>query len=443
MAGGNGTPAQLFVVGANHHSSSIMLRDLLFVDDGAVPEVLAALKREGVAQAIVLSTCDRIEVQAAALDPGAAAEAVIAVLTGRVDGLDADAGRQFYTLAGDDAARHVFAVAASLDSQVIGEPQVLGQVKASHRLAKSAGMVGRELDAALQAAFGVAKKIRTETAIGEAPVSMAAAAVQVARDLHGELTNRSALLLGDGEMGELIAEQLKGAGLERLMVTVPSVARRQAAARRLDCHEAAFETVPALLDESDIVLASLGGRSYAIGPGMIEAALDRRRRRPILLVDAGVPGDIDPAVERIDDAFRFSLDDLEGVALTGRARREDAAVEAWSILEAGLEAFRRGRSERAAVPAIEELRSHFEAVRQEVLDEAGGDDAEAVSRRLVNRLLHEPSAALRTIAAEDGEERAQESASLLDRLFGIGRSVAGKTVDKTMTGTKAKKGRER
>jgi glutamyl-tRNA reductase len=423
MAGRQHTPAQLFVVGANHHSSSVMLRDELFVADGAVPEVLRELKAKGVEQAIVLSTCDRVEIQAAAPQPAKAAEAAIDVLVGRVPEIAEDARRQFYTLAGEDAARHIFAVAASLDSQVIGEPQVLGQVKAGHRLAKSADMVGPELDGAVQAAFGVAKKIRSETAIGEAPVSMAAAAVQVARDLHGDLARCSALLLGDGEMGELTAEKMRDAGLARLTVSLPSHARSQAAARRLECHEAAFETVPALLDASDIVVAALGGRSYSIGPGMVEAALDRRRRKPILLIDAGVPGDIDPAVERIDDAFRFSLDDLEQVALSGRVRREAAAEAAWSILEAGLADYQRGREERAAVPAIEGLRAHFEAVRQEVLNEAGGDDAEALSRKLVNRLLHEPSSALRAIAAEDGEARAGETASLLERLFGIGRGT--------------------
>ncbi|MEJ2122802.1 MAG: glutamyl-tRNA reductase [Alphaproteobacteria bacterium] len=307
MAGRQHTPAQLFVVGANHHSSSIMLRDELFVADGAVPEVLRALKAKGVDQAIILSTCDRVEIQAAAPEPAKVAEAAIDVLIKRVPGIADDARRQFYTLAGEDAARHIFAVAASLDSQVIGEPQVLGQVKAGHRLAKAAGMVGPELDGAVQAAFGVAKKIRSETAIGEAPVSMAAAAVQVARDLHGDLKRCSALLLGDGEMGELTAEKMRDAGLAQLTVSLPSAARSQAAARRLECHEAAFETMPALLDASDIVVAALGGRSYSIGPGMIEAALDRRRRKPILLIDAGVPGDIDPAVERIDDAFRFKV----------------------------------------------------------------------------------------------------------------------------------------
>lgn len=425
MAGRQHTPAQLFVVGANHHSSSIMLRDELFVADGDVPEVLRALKAKGVDQAIILSTCDRVEIQAAAPEPAKVAEAAIDVLIGRVAGIADDAHGQFYTLAGEDAARHIFAVAASLDSQVIGEPQVLGQVKAGHRLAKAADMVGPELDGALQAAFGVAKKIRSETAIGEAPVSMAAAAVQVARDLHGDLARCSALLLGDGEMGELTAEKMREAGLAQLTVSLPSAARSQAAARRLECHEAAFETVPALLDASDIVVAALGGRSYSIGPGMVEAALDRRRRKPILLIDAGVPGDIDPAVERFDDAFRFSLDDLEQVALSGRARREEAAEAAWSILEAGLAAFQRGRDERAAAPAIEGLRAHFEAVRQEVLNEAGNDDAETMSRKLVNRLLHEPSSELRAIAAEDGEAQANETASLLDRLFGIGNSGGG------------------
>jgi len=158
-----------------------------------------------------------------------------------------------------------------------------------------------------------------------------------------------------------------------------------------------------------------------------------------------VPGDIDPAVERIDDAFRFSLDDLERVALSGRAQREDAAHAAWSILEAGLAAYQRGRSERAAVPAIEDLRAHFEAVRREVLDEAGSDDVEAVSRRLVNRLLHGPSSELRAIAAEDGDARARETGLLLDRLFGIGRggetpTSAGKLA--ATSATRVKKGRE-
>jgi len=422
MAGRNQTPAQLFVVGANHHSSTITLRDTLFVDDAAVPVVLGELKRQGVPQAIVLSTCDRVEVQAAAVKPEQAAEAAIAVLTDRVNGLDgadADAAQQFYTLEGEDAARHIFAVAASLDSQVIGEPQVLGQVKESHRRSAGAGMVGPELDKALQAAFGVAKSVRSETAIGEQPVSMAAAAVQVARDLHGELGSRAALLIGDGEMGELIAEQLKAVGLGSLSVAAPSPARSGAAARRLDCHETPFADIAAALEDNDIVLASLGGRSYTVDAAMVEAALRRRRRRPILLVDAGVPGDIDPAIERIDDAFRFTLDDLERVALKGRASREDAAVEAWSILETGLAAFLRGRSERAAVPAIEGLRAHFESVRREVLDETRGEDADAVSRRLINRLLHAPSEALRELAAEEGAARADETTSLLGRLFGL------------------------
>ena len=420
MAGRTTSPAHLFVVGANHHSSTIDLRDRLFIDDDALAGVLGALKRKGVAQAIVLSTCDRVEVQAAAADPGKGTAAVEAVLAARAVAHGTVSDGQLYALAGEPAARHIFAVAASLDSQVIGEPQVLGQIKASHRLSKAADMVGPELEAALQAAYGVAKRVRSETAIGEQPVSMAAAAVQIARDVHGDLGNSAALLLGDGEMGELVARQLIEAGLGRLLVAVPSEPRAQAVAQRLDCHVAPFDAFAAALPEIDIVVAALGGRSYTVSAAMVDAALKRRRRRPVYLVDAAVPGDVDPAVERLEEAFLFGLDDLERVALAGRASREEAADAAWSILNEGLEAFLRGRAERTAAPAVTALREHFEAVRRDVLDEAGGADAEEISRRLVNRLLHEPSEALRRLAADRKKGGAGEAERLLRRLFGLG-----------------------
>lgn len=422
MTGRAQMPAGLIVVGANHKSSTIVLRDRLFVDDAAAPAVLAALRQAGIEQAVLLSTCDRIEVQGVASAAAEPERAVARVLGERAGVGEEELAGQFYALEGEAAARHIFAVAASLDSQVIGEPQVLGQVKASHRIARAAGMVGPELEAALQAAYGVAKQVRSGTRIGERPVSMAAAAVEVARDVHGDLSGVAGLLIGDGEMGELIAEHLRTARLGRLTVTAPSPARAEALARRLDSHVAAFVTLAKVLPEADIVIASLGGRSPVLGADMMRAALKARRRRPVFLVDAAFPGDIDPAVERLEEAFLFSLDDLERVAMEGRMSREAAATEAWSILDRGLEAYLRGRAEREAVPAIAALRDHFEDVRREVLEAARGHDAEEVSRRLVNRLLHAPAEALKRLASEDGaatETRAAET--LLRRLFGLGR----------------------
>ncbi|MHA1536208.1 MAG: glutamyl-tRNA reductase [Alphaproteobacteria bacterium] len=416
MAGRGNGPAQLLVVGANHRSSSVMLRDEIFVDDREMPKLLAALNKIGVHQALVLSTCDRVEVQAAVADTDGSAREIAGLLAARAETEEPQAGAPFYSHRGDAAARQIFAVATSLDSQIIGEPQVLGQVKASHRLSKAAGMIGPELEAVLQAAYGVAKQVRQQTSIGEGPVSMAASAVQIARDIHGDLANSSCILIGDGEMGEMIAGQLRRAGLGQLMASAATPARAEAMVRRLDCHKVAYDAFAAALPECDIVVVSLGAREYALTAEMIEAALKARRRQPIFIVDGGVPGDVEPAVERLEEAFVFGLDDLERVAFEGRVSREAAAQEAWAILDRGLEDFLRGRAERRAVPAIAELRKHFESVRREVLESKAGLGDEEISRRLIQRLLHEPSQALRAAAAT-GERRTQAAAR---RLFGIG-----------------------
>lgn len=417
MADTSKTP-ELIVVGANHRSSSVILRDLMFVADAQAPAFLDRLRREGVDQAIVLSTCDRVEVQAAG-DARLAPPVISQALADQAgQPLDVVQG-ELYAFSGHAALRHVFAVAASLESQVIGEPQVLGQVKAGHRLARAAGTVGPELEATLQAAYAAAKRVRAETVIAEGPVSMAAAAVQVARDVHGDLGRCAGLLIGDGEMGELMAEQLVTAGLGRLTVTMPAAARAEAAARRLECHVAPFENFAAAVADADIVLAASGGREHLITGELVGTALKRRRRRPIFLVDTAVPGDVEPAVGKIDQAFLYDLDDLERLAMQGRAGREQAAAEAWKIVGAEVAAFERARGERRAVPAIASLRSRFEEIGRDVLAEAGNSGPEEVARRLVNRLLHAPSQALREIAADESEFGGERAVAeeILRRLF--------------------------
>lgn len=418
MSGGGTTAAGLVVVGTNHRSSTAALRDRIFVDDTAAPAVLEKLRAEGISEAIVLSTCDRVEIDAIHSDSDEVRRIAAAVLA---EHAALDAGMieaQLYMLAGDSALEHLFAVASSLESQVIGEPQVLGQVKAAHRLARGRGMTGPALDAVMDAAYGAAKRVRTETRIGERPVSIAAAAVQIARDVHGDPGRVTALLLGGGDMGEFVAEQLLAAGLGRLLVTAPSLRRAEAVARRFDCHIVPWEGFATALPDADIILASVGARRYLIGGEMIEQALKHRRRRPLFLVDLAVPGDIGPEVERIEEAFLYDLDDLERVALDGRATRAAAAEEARAIVSEELAAFRHGRAARGADPAITRLRARFEAERARALREAGGD-AERATRLLINRLLHDPSAALREIAAA-GEGLAAER--ILRRLFRLGRA---------------------
>lgn len=392
------TAGKIVIVGANHRSSSLTLRDQMFVDDAAVPGFLAALRAAGLSQAAVLSTCDRVEVLCVHSEPPVAEAIVTKAFADRAGVEAANLAGQLYSLVGPEAVRHCFAVTSSLDSLIIGEPHVLGQVKAAHRMARDAGMVGGEIETLLQAAYGAAKRVRSETAVAERPVSIAAAAVQFARDLHGELAACDALLIGAGDMGELVGETLLGAGLRRLVVTAPRASRAEALAKTLDCHVVPFEDLPAALAAADIVLTAVSGRNAVIGAEAVQTALKKRRRKPIFFIDVGIPGDIEPAVNRVEGAFLYDLNDLEKVALEGRATREAAARGAWAIVEAELAAYGKGRAARAAVPAIVALRSHFEAAREAALAEAGGD-AEKATRLLLHRLLHDPSEVMKDIAS--------------------------------------------
>jgi glutamyl-tRNA reductase len=387
------------MVGANHKSASLSLRDALFVDDETAGGFLDGLKHRGLADCLVLSTCDRVEVWADAFDIAQGAHWITDALAAKAGLAPGQLAPHLYTLAGEAAVRHGFTVAASLDSLVIGEPHVVGQVKAAHRLAKDAGTMSGGLDAYVQAALAVAKRVRTETSIGEGPVSIAAAAVQTARDLHGDLARVKGLLVGTGEMGELVAESLLAAGLSDLTVTAPRAGRAEALAKSLGCHTMLFEDLRPRLFEADVVLTCLGARTVTIGADMVTDALKKRRRRPVFLVDAGIPGDVEPSVNRIDGAFLYDLGDLERVALAGRATRETAARAARELVEAETALYLKGRAARAAVPAIVALRTRFEEARGAALAECG-DNAEAATRLLINRLLHAPTETLKDAAAQ-------------------------------------------
>ena len=221
------------VVGANHRSSSLALRDAIFVDDAAQAEFLAGLRDAGLSQAVALSTCDRVEVLTLHHDAAIAEAAATAAFAARAKLSPDSLAGQFYILTDQAAVRHCFAVTASLDSLIIGEPHVLGQVKACHRMARDAGLCGPELETLLGVAYGVAKRVRSETAVAERPVSIASAAVQFARDLHGDLAECEGLLIGTGDMGELVAESLLAAGLSRMVVTAPRQSRADAIAESL------------------------------------------------------------------------------------------------------------------------------------------------------------------------------------------------------------------
>ena len=416
------------VIGASHRTCSGALRDRLTTEEAEVPDVLARLRGAGLAQAVWLSTCDRVEVQLAHPRPLEAALVVAEVLAARLGLATADLAGQLYTLTGLDAVRHVFAVACSLDSQIVGEPHVLGQLKAAHRHAAAAGLTGPELEALLQAAYAAAKRVRSETPIAEGATSLVAAAVQVARDLHGDLRRCSGLLMGLGDMGVLVLDGLREAGLGRLTVAAPVDRRAEAAARRLDSHFAPWGDLDSALAGADIVVTAAGLGRYILSRDAVKAALKKRRYRPVFLVDAAIPADVDPAVARLEEAFVYDLADLERVALKGRVGREAATRAAWAIVDEAVAAFARDRAERAAVPAVAALRAYFEGERRRLLADQGGLDAQAATRLLVNRLLHRPSEVLRRLAAgSDGADLAERAAAerLLFRLFRLDGGDAG------------------
>ncbi len=410
--------ADLISTGLTLDSVNPELRDLVFGDEPDLARLLDRLRVSSLDDVVALSTCERIEIFAVSRSPEADG-VMLEILAGET-GADVTALQgQMCRRHGNLALDHLFAVAAGLESQVVGEPQILGQVKESHRQATALGLVGPGLEPMLQAAYQTAKRVRNETDIGHYTVSIAASALMVARDVHGDLGRCSALVIGLGEMAEFIAGEIKAAGVGDIVVLHPTLARARAVAHRLNGHFRPWEELDQALAAADIVVGALGTGQFSVTRRQGEQALQARRRAPMYFIDAAVPRDIEPAVNDLDGAFVYDLEDLERIAMRGRASREGAIQAARDIVAQELAVFSRQHAARGAAPAVVALRQHFEAVRAEVLA-AGGLDADEATRRLINRLLHDPTVVLRTAAAEDAEQGTVSPFNLeatLKRLF--------------------------
>jgi glutamyl-tRNA reductase len=406
-------PRTFLVVGAEHKRAPVLLRDHLQGDESDSLRLLMRCREVGLDQAMVLATCDRCEVWAAVDDTARAASDITALIAEAAGHEVAEVAPQLHVLSEDAALRYAFGVAASLESQVIGEPQVLGQVKDAYRLATRSGMSGSALDGVLQAALGTAKRVRSETDIAAQSVSMAACVVKVGRQVHGKLDKVAALLIGDGDLGELVADQLTEAGVKRWAVVHQVAARAREMAARLQAHAFTPEQLETALVDADIVVAAQDSLKYIINAPMVEAALKKRRRRPILLLDLAVPGDIDPAIDKVDDAFRYGFDDLERLAMSGRKERAEAQAAAYALIDGELAQFRRAQEERGAADTVSTLRAHFEAERAALLAENPQMDGAELTRRLVARLLHRPTLALKQNQPDTSLDAAAR------RLFGL------------------------
>jgi glutamyl-tRNA reductase len=417
----------LIALGLNHLTAPLELREKVAFAPAATTDALSDLARQpGVNEALILSTCNRTELYVE-VEPGA--EVVPQrwlinhhQLTGRR--LD-----EFLYFHADHAAvRHLFRVATGLDSMVLGEPQILGQVKEAYQTARGAGTLRAPMERLLQQTFAVAKRVRTETRIGASPVSVAYTAVRLAERLFTDLTQACVLLIGAGDTIELAARHLSESRVRRLIVANRTLENAQALAGRFSAYAIALADLPRHLAEADIVISSTASQEIILHRDQIEKAIRARRRRPMFLVDIAVPRDIDPAVAEMEDVYLYTIDDLREVIDDNLRSRQAAAREAEVVIDLQVEHYFAWRRALSTHNPLNAMRRDAETQRDVVLARArallaNGRDPEAalqyLANTLTNKLLHAPSANLRA-AAQRGDDELLRAA---ERLFDTGSAI--------------------
>ncbi|RTR02348.1 glutamyl-tRNA reductase [Halomonas nitroreducens] len=411
----------LLALGINHRTATVEVREQVAFTPTQLESALAELRvLPGVREAAVLSTCNRTELYCVT---GEAGERAILEWLGRFHGLETEALTQCaYHFLDNDAARHLMRVAVGLDSMVLGEPQILGQLKDAYQVARRTQGMGGELECLFQQTFAVAKQVRTETGIGRNPVSVAYAAVSLASRIFDDFSRSRALLIGAGETIELVARHLHEAGVKQLTVANRTRERAEQLAGPLGGAAITLDEIPEALVQADIVIASTAAPLPILGKGMVERALKRRRHRPVFMVDIAVPRDIEPEVGELGDVFLYTVDDLQEVIEENRRHRQVAADHAESLIEHGVGRWLYERRLRSGGELIRDVRARGEALRDQARDQAlarlaRGEDPVAVVERLAyqltNRLLHRPTVALREAASDERQELLDAAAELL------------------------------
>ena len=412
----------IVALGLNHTTAPLELRERAVVDDAGMPSALRSLSRcPGVSEAAILSTCNRTDLYCGI---GAGEDAPTRWF-GEFLGIDRrDLDGHLYVHREDAAVRHLMRVASGLDSMVLGEPQILGQLKQAYGTARRAGSLGVVLEKLFQRSFSVAKRVRTDTDIGASPVSVAYAAVTLAHRIFGDLDARTALLVGAGDTIELCARHLASSRIGRMVIANRTVEHARRIATALGAYAISLDEVPLHLAEADIVISSTASRETVISFQHTRDALHRRRRRPMFMADLAVPHDIDREVGALPDVYLYGVDDLADVIEEGRQRRMAAAGVAEGIIDQQVTEFMAWMRGRRVASVIVRVRESADAAREEVLAKArrrlqGGEPpdevVEYVARTLANKLLHAPSAAIR----EAGESDRPDIVEAARTLFGV------------------------
>jgi glutamyl-tRNA reductase len=412
---------QLAIVGVSHKTAPVEIRERLAFNSDVLRSALTALMgRHNVREAIILSTCNRVEVMAESPDDRLIREFLCEFHQIPHDSVS----KHLYSFKNADAIRHVFRVAASLDSMMVGEPQILGQVKEAYRTALDAGTVGMHLSALMDRAFAVAKKVRNETGISQSAVSVSFAAVELARKIFGDLSGKTVMIIGASKMGELAARHLKRNGVSSVLVTNRTFERAVELAKVFEGAALPFEHFTDHMDRADIVISSTGAPHFIIGRTLAEQVIHRRKNKPMFFIDIAVPRDIDPLVNELDNAFVYDIDDLQQVIDANLKERMKEASRAEEIIDSEVQAFCLKMQSREVVPAIVQLRDTLEKLRRDEIErnrrhfkdlspEAAADQ---ITKSLINKILHVPTEYLKQMAHDPN---GPETADLIRKLFNV------------------------
>jgi len=398
---------QLFTFGINHQTAPLAVREQMAFDVEKMEPALHNLIEQGAAkEATILSTCNRTEVYCSTQAP----ERIISWLANYHQMEARDIEPYLYTLPREQAVKHAFRVASGLDSMVLGEPQILGQMKQAVRYAEQAGTLGFLLHKLFQRTFSVAKDVRTQTEIGTNLVSLAAAAVKLAERIYPSISEQNVLFIGAGEMIELNAVHFAARTPKRITVANRTLERAQVLARRINGQAITLNELPEYLAQHDIIVTCTASPLPILGKGMVERALKQRKHRPLFIVDLAVPRDVEEEVGELDDVFLYTVDDLAEVVRDGQDARQGAVKEAEVIIDSGVANFIHWMESREVVPTIRALRDNAERHRRHEMEKAlrllsKGEDAakvlESLSNALTNKFLHAPTHTLNQVQANE------------------------------------------
>lgn len=397
---------KLLITGLSHHTAPVEVRERVAFAEKTLPEALDQLRlRPGLVEGMILSTCNRVEVAVTADEQSDAEGSVRNFLAEASQVEPAWVTPYLYHFDGQDAVRHLFRVAASLDSMVVGEPQILGQLKSAYALAKEHGALNGFLDLVMTRAFNVAKRVRTETEIGSSAVSVSYAAVELARDIFGSLAGKRVLVIGAGKMAESAARHLRRAGVSDILVTNRTRARADAMAEEFRGSVVEYEEFFHALPGVDIVIASSGAPHYIINSEQMRSVIGRRRNRPMFLIDIAVPRNIEPEVNQLQGVFLYDIDDLGRVVKTNVEGRRNIAQQAEEIITEEVERMMLRLKTREVTPTIISLQEQLEQLRMAEIERVRGklgaltpqqqEAVEALTRGIINKIAHVPITEMR------------------------------------------------